>query len=149
MLLWEHRGWILRMASLYKGQTVCRMQAIRHENLSVFLQTSDVRQLTSACFPLFTHRGINYPPATGWSPHSRPGCQFYGNRRFLNVMDLQPMTTRSCRHSPSLQRGKRAACFPFAELLNSCPYTREHSASLLQSTKIAPSRESVRILADL
>ena len=31
------------------------MQAIRHENLSVFLQTSDVRQLTSACFPLFTH----------------------------------------------------------------------------------------------
>ena len=29
VLLWEHRGWILRMASLYKGQTVCRMQAIR------------------------------------------------------------------------------------------------------------------------
>ena len=23
---------------------------------------------TTACFPLFTHRGINYPPATGWSP---------------------------------------------------------------------------------
>ena len=28
-------------------------------------------------------------------------------------MDLQPMTTSYCRHSPSLQRGKRAACFPF------------------------------------
>ena len=28
-------------------------------------------------------------------------------------------------------------------------FKREHSASLLQSTKIAPSRESVRILADL
>ena len=31
----------------------------------------------------------------------------------------------------SLQRGKRAACFPFAELLNSYLYTREHSASPL------------------
>ena len=41
VLLWEHRGWILRIASLYKGQTVCRMQAIRHENLSGFLQNSD------------------------------------------------------------------------------------------------------------
>ena len=41
VLLGEHRGWILRMTSLYKGQTVCRMQAIRHENLSGFLQNSD------------------------------------------------------------------------------------------------------------
>ena len=29
----------------------------------------------------------------------------------------------------SLQRGKRAACFPFVELLNSYLYTRGHSAS--------------------
>ena len=48
----------------------------------------------------------------------------------------------------SLQNGKRAACFPFAELLHTCFFKREHSASLLQSTKIAPSRESVRILAE-
>ena len=42
VLLWEHRGWILRMASLYKGQTVCRMQAIRHENQKGFLQTGSL-----------------------------------------------------------------------------------------------------------
>ena len=29
----------------------------------------------------------------------RPGWQFYGNRRFLNFMDLQPMTTIPCPHS--------------------------------------------------
>ena len=69
----------------------------------------DFRRSTQACFPLFTHRGINYPPATGWSPHSRPGCQFYGNRRFLNVMDLQPMTTIPCPHS---RKELRIASFP-------------------------------------
>ena len=62
VLLGEHRGWILRMASLYKGQTVCRMQAIRHENLSGFLQNSDRKPVglsfrlkrlrTFACFPI-------------------------------------------------------------------------------------------------
>ena len=34
----------------------------------------------------------------------RPGCQQYGNQRFHNSMDLQPMTTSYCRHSPSLSR---------------------------------------------
>ena len=42
------------------------------------------------------------------------------------------------------QKGKRAACFPFEELLNSYLYTREHSALHLQSLRIAPSRESVQ-----
>ena len=46
------------------------------------------------------------------------------------------------------QRGKRAACFPFAELLNSYLYTREHSALLLQSHWVARSRESDKILAE-
>ena len=26
------------------------------------------RRSTQACFPLFIHSGINYPPAAGWSP---------------------------------------------------------------------------------
>ena len=34
----------------------------------------------------------------------RPGCQYYWNQRFHNSMDLQPMTTSPCRHSPSLSR---------------------------------------------
>ena len=73
MLLWEHRGWILRMTSLYKGQTVCRMQAIRHENLSGFLQNSDrkpsrlpfrLKELwTFACFPVSQHSGFYFPPS--------------------------------------------------------------------------------------
>ena len=45
---------------------------------------------------------------------------------------------------PSLQRGKRAACFPFVELLNSYLYTREHSALFLQSLRIARYQESVQ-----
>ena len=48
----------------------------------------------------------------------RPGCQQYGNQRFHNFMDLQPMTTSPCRHSTlSLQNGKRFACFPFLSFL--------------------------------
>ena len=34
----------------------------------------------------------------------RPGCPQYGNQRFLNSIDLQPMTTSYCRHSPYLSR---------------------------------------------
>ena len=73
VLLWEHKGWILRMASLYKGQTVCRMQAIRHENLSGLLQTSDRKPSrlpfrlkglrTFACFPVSQHSGFYFPPS--------------------------------------------------------------------------------------
>ena len=73
---------------------------------------------TFACFPVSQQGSINYPPSA-----SRMG----------------PL---------SLQNRKRAACFPFAELLHTCFFKREHSASLLQSTKIAPSRESVRIRTD-
>ena len=50
------------------------MQAIRHENLSGFLQTSDRKPLrlpfrlkelrTFACFPVSPQRGINYPPSS-------------------------------------------------------------------------------------
>ena len=40
------------------------------------------------------------------------------------------------------QNGKRAAYFPFVELLNSYIYTREHSALFLQSLRIARSQES-------
>ena len=43
----------------------------------------------------------------------RPGCQYYWNQRFHNSMDLQPMTTSYCRHSPFLSRKEhRFSCFP-------------------------------------
>ena len=77
VLLWEHRGWILRMTSLYKGQTVCRMQAIRHENLSGFLQNSDRKPVglpfrlkelrTFACFPLIKECSISPCKAEGFA----------------------------------------------------------------------------------
>ena len=38
------------------------------------------------------------------SRQQRPGCPQYGNQRFHNSMDLQPMTTSYCRHSPFLSR---------------------------------------------
>ena len=50
----------------------------------------------------------------------------------------------------SLQRGKRAACFPFAEFLNSYLYTREHSASPLVKQHVLHRLENPTwILADL
>ena len=33
-----------------------------------WFRQSDFRRSTQACFPLLTHRGINFPPAAGWSP---------------------------------------------------------------------------------
>ena len=39
-----------------------RLQTIRQ------FRRSDFRRSTQACFPLFIHSGINYPPAAGWSP---------------------------------------------------------------------------------
>ena len=48
----------------------------------------------------------------------RPGWQQYGNHRFPKVMDLQPMTTRYCRHSPFLSRtGKGLHAFLFLAFL--------------------------------
>ena len=50
----------------------------------------------------------------------RPGCQQYGNQRFHNSMDLQPMTTSYCRHSPSLSREENVLhAFHLVELLHS------------------------------
>ena len=46
------------------------------------------------------------------------------------------MTTSYCRHSTlSLQNGKRAAGFPFVQLLFSFPFLRRLSASHLQSSE--------------
>ena len=60
------------------------------------------RQNFSRLFPDFTTRN-----QLSTDIQQRPGCQYYWNQRFHNSMDLQPMTTRSCRHSPpfSLQKG--------------------------------------------
>ena len=43
-------------------------------------------------------------------------------------MDLQPMTTSPCRHSPFLSRKElHTACFPFAKLLYVYLFIRDHS----------------------
>ena len=58
--------WIL----LFPPPADCRgrLQTIRQ------FRRSDFRRSTQACFPLFIHSGINYPPAAGWSPFlSREG----------------------------------------------------------------------------
>ena len=52
------------------------------------------------------------------SRQQRPGCQQYGNQRFHNSMDLQPMTTSPCRHSPLLSRtGNVSHAFLFLAFL--------------------------------
>ena len=48
--------------------------------------------------------GFTYSILLSTTSQQRPGCQSYGNQRFHNSMDLQPMTTRTCRHSPFLSR---------------------------------------------
>ena len=75
---------------------------------------------TTAFFSLFQHTAFYFPPpAKGW------------------------------RSILSLQRGKRAACFPLAELLNSYIYTREHSASPLVKQHVLHRPENpFRIFAD-
>ena len=48
--------------------------------------------------------GFTYSILISTTSRQRPGFQQYGNQRFHDFMDLQPMTTRTCRHSPSLSR---------------------------------------------
>ena len=55
----------------------------------------------------------------------RPGCQQYGNQRFHNSMDLQPMTTSYCRHSPSLSREGNVSHASVNQLLHSYPLQEE------------------------
>ena len=57
--------------------------------------------------------GFTYSILLSTTSQQRPGFQQYGNQRFHNSMDLQPMTTSYCRHSPSLQRGKYVISFYF------------------------------------
>ena len=49
-------------------------------------------------------QALTYRVLLSTSRQQRPGCQQYGNQRFHNSMDLQPMTTSPCRHSPFLSR---------------------------------------------
>ena len=64
----------------------------------------------------------------------RPGCSQYGNQRFHNSMDLQPMTTNYCRHSPSLSREGNVSHASVNQLLHSCPLQEQniplHSCNL-------------------
>ena len=76
---------------------------------------------------------------------------FHIKQKILDTTACFPLFQHTAFYFPpssmvplSLQRGKRAACFPFVELLNSYLYTREHSALFLQSLRIARSQESVQ-----
>ncbi len=69
------------------------------------LNKSQTYNSTLSCIP-------TYSILHSTTSQQRPGCQSYGNQRFHNSMDLQPMTTSPCRHSPSLHYGKCAARFP-------------------------------------
>ena len=51
----------------------------------------------------------------------RPGCQYYRNQRLPKVMDLQPMTTSYCRHSPFLSRTGNVSHAFVNQFLHSCP----------------------------
>ena len=57
VLLWEHRGWILRMASLYKGRLLwpsadCQMvQTIRPEACGASFQTSEGEHQHTFLYP--------------------------------------------------------------------------------------------------
>ena len=57
VLLWEHRGWILRMASLYKGRLLwpsadCQMvQTIRPETCGASFQTSEGEHQHTFLYP--------------------------------------------------------------------------------------------------
>ena len=57
VLLWEHRGWILRMASLYKGRLLwpsadCQMvQTIRPETCGASFQTSEGEHQHAFLYP--------------------------------------------------------------------------------------------------
>ena len=59
----------------------------------------------------------------------RPGCQYYWNERFLKVMDLQPMTTSYCRHSPSLSIEGNVLHDSVNQLLHACSLLRGKSAT--------------------
>ena len=100
---------------------------------------------TFACFPVSQQGGINYPPAAGWSPHSRPGCQFYRNQRFLNVMDLHPMTTIPCPHS---RKEHRFANFPF-DSFRILIFYKETFHFSPRNLRIEDVADSSRRLADL
>ena len=83
-----------------------------------------------------------------------PSCVFI-QRKKCNILPLFPLIhiQRSTFHrrSPvplSLQNGKLATGFLFVQLLFSFPFLIRLSASLLQSHRVARSRESDKILAD-
>ena len=74
VLLWEHRGWILRMASLYKGRLLwpsadCQMvQTIRPETCGASFQTSEGEHQHALLFPNIEDSTFHHLPAkTGLS----------------------------------------------------------------------------------
>ena len=67
VLLWEHRGWILRMASLYKGRLLwpsadCQMvQTIRPETCGASFQTSEGEHQHTFLYPNKEESTIHHP----------------------------------------------------------------------------------------
>ena len=70
--------------------------------------------------------GFTYSILLSTTSQQRPGCQQYENQRFHNSMDLQPMTTSYCRHSPSLSREENVLHASVNQLLHSYPLQEEN-----------------------
>ena len=68
------------------------------------------------------------------SRQQRPGCQQYGNQRFHNSMDLQPMTTRPCRHSTlSFKNGASFCMLSFSQLSYAYVFVKWKKCKILPS----------------
>ena len=68
--------------------------------------------------------GFTYSILLSTTSQQRPGCQWYGNQRLHNSMDLQPMTTILCRHSPLSPERKTCCILSVNQLLHACLLTK-------------------------
>ena len=73
----------------------------------------------------------------------RPGCQQYGNQRFHNFMDLQPMTTSPCRHSPPFSPERETfRMLSFSQLSYSYVFVKWKKGNILPSFLLIHIEES-------
>ena len=74
VLLWEHRGWILRMAALIKG----RLSDNRPEACGASFQTSEGEHQHAFLFPNIQHSTFPHQPKAGGPPLSPERKVFCG-----------------------------------------------------------------------
>ena len=119
MLLWEHRGWILRMASLYKGRLLwpsadCQMvQTIRPETCGASFQTSEGEHQHAFLYHHIEESTIPRQLLYSCIFIKWKKCNILPSFRLIHTVD----STFHRRPSVplSLQRGKRATCFPVSQ----------------------------------